>query len=68
MISEEFNVKRNVYDIIEVYLTQKTKKNKYLKNYEKQYERIFNDYRDENADEKEKYINENLLKFQYINQ
>ena len=35
-------------------------KNKYFKNFEKEYENQFNDYRDENLEEKEKYINENF--------
>ena len=35
-------------------------KNKYLKFYEKQYESKFNDHRDEDVEEKEKYINEKL--------
>ena len=33
-------------------------KNKHLKLFEKGYENQFNDYRDENVEEKQKYINE----------
>ena len=57
IISEELIVKRNVYDIVEGYMN---KKNKQLKIFEKEYENQFNDYRDENVEEKEKYINEKL--------
>ena len=44
IISEELNVKRNIYDIIEAYLTHK---NKHLKTFGKDYEDQFNDYIDE---------------------
>ena len=57
IISEKLYVKRNVYDIIEVYLNYK---NKHLKSYEKEYESKFNDYRNENIKEKENYIYEKL--------
>ena len=49
----------NIHDIIETYLEYK---NKYLKFFEKEYESKFNDYRKENVDEKEKFINEKLSK------
>ena len=52
IISEEINVKGNIYDIIEAYLNYK---NKYFKIYEKEYEKQFNDYRDENVEEKNRY-------------
>ena len=35
-------------------------KNKHFKIFEKEYEEQFDDYRDENVEEKEKYINEKL--------
>ena len=56
-ISKELCVKGNVYDIIEVYLNYK---NKHYQKYKKEYENQFNDYRDENIEEKENYIIENL--------
>ena len=55
IISQELCVKRSVYDIIEAYMEYK---NKHFKVFEKEYESQFNDYRDENIEEKEKYINE----------
>ena len=57
IINKELAVKGNVYDTIEAYIEYK---NKYFKIFEKEYESQFNDYRDENVDEKEKYINEKL--------
>ena len=57
IISEELNVKGKIYDIIEVYLQYK---NKYLKTCGKEYESNFNNYRDEDVEEKENYINEIL--------
>ena len=57
IISEELNVKRNIHDIIEVYLNYK---NKHFESFEKEYESQFIDYRDEDVEEKEKYINEKL--------
>ena len=52
-------VKGNIYDIIEACLSYK---NKPFKIIEKEYEINFNDYRDEDVEEKEKYINEKLSK------
>ena len=57
IISEELNFERNVYDIIEAYMNYK---NKHYKFFEKEYEKIFSDYRDEIVEEKENYINEKL--------
>ena len=57
ILSKELCVKGNIYDIIEEYLKYKKK---YYDIYEKEYENQFNDYRDEDLDEKEKYINEKL--------
>ena len=57
IISEELNVKGNIYDNREAYLEYK---NEYLKIFENEYESKFTDYRDENEEEKEKYIKENL--------
>ena len=59
VISEELNVKGNIYYIIETYENYKIKHFKIL---EKDYENHFNDYRDEDEEEKEKYINEKLSK------
>ena len=56
-ISKELCVKGNDYDIIEAYMEYK---NKHFKIYENEYEDQFNDYRDQNVEEKEKYINEKL--------
>ena len=47
----------SVYNTIEAYMEYK---NKYFKIFEKEYENQFDDYRDENIEEKEKYINEKL--------
>ena len=55
IISKVLNVKGNVYDIREGYMNYK---NKNLKIFRKEYENQFNDYRDENAEEKEKNITE----------
>ena len=52
-ISEELNVKGSVYDKIEAYMKYK---NEHYKIFEKDYENQFNDYRDENIEEKEKSI------------
>ena len=47
IISEELNVKGNVYDKIKAY---KKYKNKHLKFFEKKHENQFSDYRDENVE------------------
>ena len=57
ILSEELNVKGNVYDKIEAYVNYKNKHHKFL---EKEYESNFSDYTDENVKEKENYINEKL--------
>ena len=57
IISDELNVKENIYDFIEKYVNFK---NKHFKIFEKEYENQFNDYRDQNVDEKENFINEKL--------
>ena len=57
ILSKELGVKGNIYDIIEEYLRYKKK---YYDIYEKKYESQFNDYRHENEEEKEKFINEKL--------
>ena len=59
IVSEELNVRGNIYDIIEAYLNYK---NKHFRLIEKEYESKFDDYRNEDAEEKEKYINEKLSK------
>ena len=50
-------MKGSVYNTIEAYMEYK---NKYFKIFEKEYENQFIDYRDEDVDEKEKYINDKL--------
>ena len=50
-------MKGTVYDTIEAYMEYK---NKHFKIFEKEYEDQFNDYRDEDIEEKEKYIKEKL--------
>ena len=57
IISEEIIVKGSVYDKIEAYMKYK---NEHFKIFEKEYENHFSDYRNENIEEKEKYINEKL--------
>ena len=57
LINKELAVKGTVYDTIEAYMEYK---NKYFKIFEKEYESQFNDYRDEDIEEKEKYINKKL--------
>ena len=57
IISKEINVKDNNYDKIEAFMKYK---NHHYKFFEKEYESNFSDYRDENVEEKEKYINEKL--------
>ena len=54
-ISEELDVKGNIYDIIEAYLNYN---NKHFKIFEKEYENQFHVYGDEDEEEKEKFINE----------
>ena len=53
-ISEKINVRGKICDFIEVYLNYK---NKQFRMIEKEYENCFNGYRDEDVEEKEKYIN-----------
>ena len=50
-------MKGTVYDTIEAYMEYK---NKHFKIFEKEYEDQFDDYRDENVEEKGKYFNEKL--------
>ena len=59
ILSKELGVPKNanIYDIIEEYLRYKKK---YYDIYEKEYESQFNDYRDENEEDEEKFINEKL--------
>ena len=57
IIKKELAVKGTVYDTIEAYMEYK---NKHFKIFEKEYGSQFNDYRDENEEEKEKHINEKL--------
>ena len=57
IINKELAVKGTVYDTIEAYMEYKSK---HFKIFEKEYEDRFDDYRDENVEEKEKYINEKL--------
>ena len=57
IINKELAVKGTVYDTIEAYMEYK---NKHFKIFEKEYEDQFDDHRDENVEEKKKYINEKL--------
>ena len=57
IIKKEFGVIGTVYNTIEAYMEYK---NKHFKIFENEYENQFDDYRDEDIDEKEKYINEKL--------
>ena len=57
IINKELGVKATVYNTIEAYMEYK---NKHFKIFEQEYENQFDDYRDEDIDEKEKYINEKL--------
>ena len=59
IVSEELNMKGNIYDILEAYLKYK---NKLFKIYEKDYENEFDEYRDEDVKEKEICINKKLRK------
>ena len=57
IINNELAVKGTVYETIGAYMEYK---NKHFKIFEKEYEDQFDDYRDENVEEKEKYISEKL--------
>ena len=57
IISKELNIERVTYEKIEAYMIYK---NEHFKILEKEYEKEFNDYMDENVEVKEKYINEKL--------
>ena len=57
ILSKELGVKGNIYDIIEEYLRHKKK---HYEIFEKEYESQFNDYRLENEEDEEKYINKKL--------
>ena len=56
-VNKELAVKGSVYDTIEAYMEYK---NKHFKIFEKEYKDQFDDYRHENVEEKERYINEKL--------
>ena len=57
IISKELKVEGNVYDIIEGYMNYKKK---HLKNVKEEYESKFDDYRDIDGEEMEKFINKKL--------
>ena len=57
IINKELAVKGSVYDTIEAYVEYR---NKHFKISEKEDEDQFDEYRDENVEEKEKYINEKI--------
>ena len=57
IISKFLDVKGTVYEIFEEYLKYKKK---HYDIFEKEYEALFDDYRDENEEDKEKYINQKL--------
>ena len=56
ILSEELNVRGNVYDIIEAYMKYK---NLHLKINKEEHESNFNDYRDIDEEEMKKYIEKN---------
>ena len=60
IISEELNVKGNVYDIIETYMKFK---NEHLKIIEEEYESKFDDYRDIGEEEMNNHINKKLCEY-----
>ena len=60
ILSDELNVKGNVYDIIEAYMKYK---NEHLKIIKKGYESKFNDCRDINEKEMNNYMNKKLCEF-----
>ena len=62
-ISKELCVKGMDFDIIKAYTEYK---NKHLKIIEKEYENQFNEYRHENIEEKERFINEKKAISDYI--
>ena len=55
--SEKLNVKGNVYDFFEAYMNYR---NDHFKIFEKEYESTFHEYRYEDLEEKENYINNKL--------
>ena len=57
IVSEVLNVNGIIYDLIEAYLNYK---NEQFKIFEKEYENQFNNYRDEDVEEREIFINEKL--------
>ena len=57
IINKELALIGSVYNTTEAYMEYK---NKHFKIFEKEYESQFKDYRDENAEGKERYINEKL--------
>ena len=57
IISKDLCVKTNDYDINQAYMEYKIN---HFKTFEKECEDQFNEYRDENVEDKEKYINEKL--------
>ena len=68
LVSEELNVEGKKYDINDAYFNYK---DKHFKIIEKEYENQFNDYRDEDVEEKGKFIDEKLSQFpihQFIKQ
>ena len=57
ILSKELGVKGNIYDVIEEYLRYKKKHHEI---FEKEYENQFNDYRDEDVEDKEKFNNKKI--------
>ena len=57
IISKELNVNGNICDLLEKYFEFV---NKYEKQNAKEFDSEFDDYRDNNQKEKEKYVNKNL--------
>ena len=60
ILSRELKVEGNVYEINEAYMNYK---NNHLKIIKEKYESKFNDYRDIDEEELEKYLNKNLGEF-----
>ena len=56
IISDELNLQGKIFDNLEANLNYRKK---YFENFEKEYENQFNDYREEDEEENEEFINDN---------
>ena len=63
VISKELNVNGNICDLLEKYFKFL---NKYDKQYGKEFDSRYDDYRDINEKEKTDYMNKNLTSYQFI--